>query len=198
MTSQAPSPPTKGGSGGYIAAAVIMLLLIGGLVIWKLKSSDDTEIVDMIPTAPPKATEAPSMDEPAPPPPPEEEVAAPKPVETAEKKVSSTGGGMTGCSGTCGGTLSAQGQSALSAKGGQARGCYNRALRNNATLEGKMTVAVRISPSGNVCSANVRNDSLNDPAVSTCVAQMFRAGKFPAPSGGCVDVEVPLNFVSKK
>lgn len=196
MSSQAPPPPPKGGSGGYIAAAIVMLLLIGGLVFWKLGSSD-TEVVETMPTAPPKATEAPSMEEPAPPPPPEEEV-APKPVETVEKKVASTGGGMAGCNNVCNGTLSAQGQSALGAKGGQARGCYNRALRNNATLEGKMTVAVKISPTGAVCSASVRNDTLNDPTVSTCVTQMFRAGKFPAPAGGCVDAQVPLNFVSKK
>ncbi len=198
MSSQAPSPPKQGGSGGYIAAAIVMLLLIGGLVIWKLKSSGEPDIVELIPSAAPKATEAPSdMEEPAPPPPPEE-TAAPAPVESAEKKVSSGSSGPSGCSAECNGNLGAQGMSALRAKGGQARGCYNRALRQNATLEGKMTVNVKISPTGSVCSASVSGDTLNDPAVTSCVTQMFRAGKFPAPSGGCVDTAVPLNFVNKQ
>lgn len=195
MSSQAPPPPKHGGSGGYIAAAIVMLLLIGGLVIWKLKSTEETDIVEMIPSAAPKAPEA--IEEPAPPPPPEEAVVAP-PVESAPKKASNGSSGPSGCSAVCNGTLAAQGRSALAAKGGQARGCYNRALRNNATLEGKMTVNVKISPTGSVCSASVSGDTLNDPSVTTCVTQMFRAGKFPAPSGGCVDTAVPLNFVNKQ
>src|SRR6476661_8901531 len=167
MSSQAPPPPPKhGGSGGYIAAAIVMLLLIGGLVIWKMKQSGDTETVQTTPTA--KPTQEAPLEEPAPPPPPEETVVEPKPAESAEKKAVSSSG-PTGCSATCGGTLGAQGQSALRAKGGQARGCYNRALRNNAQLEGKMTVAVKISPTGTVCSATVRNDTLSDPAVASCV-----------------------------
>jgi len=196
MSSQAPPPPPKQGSGGYIAAAIVMLLLIGGLVIWKLKKSGETEVVQTIPSAPVKE-EAPAIDEPAAPPPPEEPVVEPKPAESAEKK-SVSSSGPTGCSATCTGQLGMQGQSALRAKGGQARGCYNRALRLNPTLEGKMTVAVKIGATGNVCSASVHNDTLNDPAVATCVAQMFRAGKFPAPTNGCVETEIPLNFVSKQ
>lgn len=200
MSSQAPPPPKHGGSGGYIAAAVVMLLLIGGLVVWKLKSSGETEIVENRPPPAP-TTEEPSPFEEAAPPPPSEEELAPEPTvaaETDKKPASVSSSGPTGCSATCTGTLGAQGESALRAKGGQARGCYNRALRNNPTLEGKLTVNMKVGSTGAVCSATISGDTLGDPAVSSCVQQMFRAGKFPAPAGGCVDVQLPLNFVSKQ
>lgn len=190
-------PPPKSGSGGYIALAAVMLAAMGGLIFWKLNSGEATEVVEQTSVAPQPKDPEPMLDAAPPPPPPEEEVAEPKAPEP-EKKVASTGGGTSGCSGACSGTLSAEGQSALRAKGGQARGCYNRALRQDATLSGKMTLAVRISPSGSVCSASVVEDTLQDAAVSTCVTQMFRSGKFPPPQGGCAEVNVPLNFVAPK
>jgi hypothetical protein len=173
-----------------------MIAAMGGLIFWKLNSDDGAEVVEQTKVAPPPKEPEPVLDAAPPPPPPEEEVAQPKAPEPEKKVVS--GSGNSGCSGACSGTLSAEGQSALRAKGGQARGCYNRALRQDATLSGKMTLAVRISPSGTVCSANVLEDTLQDAAVSSCVTQMFRSGKFPPPEGGCAEVNVPLNFVAPK
>jgi hypothetical protein len=115
----------------------------------------------------------------------------------APKKVVRSGGGDA-CSGTCNGTATGTLQAALRAKGGQARGCYERALRINPTLEGRLLVAARLGPQGQVCSANIAQNSLGDASVASCISQMFRSGKFPAPQGGCVDVQVPLNFVPRK
>jgi hypothetical protein len=84
---------------------------------------------------------------------------------------------------------------ALRLRGASAKGCYNKALLSNSTLQGKLTVAVRVSPSGAACSASVAADSLGDAAVSSCILQKFRSGSYPKPKGGCVDVQVPLNFV---
>lgn len=198
MAGSSVPPPPKSGNGPYIALAVVMLLAMGGLIVWKLTSSEPTEIVEQKTLTPPPEEAPPVLDAAPPPPPPEEELAPTENAPAPEKKVASTGGGNTGCSGVCEGTLSAEGQSALRAKGGQARGCYNRALRQDATLTGKMTLSVRIGPTGNVCSASVIEDSLNDPAVATCVTQMFRSGKFPPPQGGCAQVNVPLNFVASQ
>ncbi len=175
-----------------------MLLLIGGLVLWKLKSSGETEVVETRPPPKPQTTEPSPLEEPAPPPPTEEELAPAASASAEPKKADAGSSGPAGCMATCNGTLDMQGISALRAKGGQARGCYNRALRNNPTLEGKLTVNVKIGTTGSVCGASISGDTLNDPAVSSCVTQMFRAGKFPAPSGGCVNTEVPLNFVNKQ
>jgi hypothetical protein len=59
-------------------------------------------------------------------------------------------------------------------------------------------VNVQIGPSGQVCGASISNDTLHSNEVSTCVLSRFRSGSFPAPSGGCVTVQIPLNFTTSK
>lgn len=119
--------------------------------------------------------------------------AAPKPVvANAQNKRPSP------CDATCGGTATAELQSALRAKAGQARSCYERALSHNSELQGSLAVQVRIGPGGEVCAATLAKDKLGDPTVTGCVVQRFRGGPFPKPSGGCVDVEVPINFVPRQ
>lgn len=89
-------------------------------------------------------------------------------------------------------------QRTLRAKAGQARSCYNRALSNNdSELSGSLTVNVRVGPKGEACRVSIGSDTLGDSDVSRCVAQRFRSGDFPLPNGGCVDVAVPINFVSQ-
>ena len=58
-------------------------------------------------------------------------------------------------------------------------------------------VAVKIGAQGNACGASLASDTLGDAAVASCVLQKFRSGTFPAPIGGCVDVQVPINFTPK-
>jgi hypothetical protein len=111
-------------------------------------------------------------------------------------KKGNVSGGAT-CSAECKGEPSPALTGALSGRAGQARGCYDRALRNNNMLEGRMTVAVKISSTGQVCSANIAKNELSDPGLTSCVLQMFRSGTFPQPKGGCVDANVPLNFKKK-
>jgi len=60
-----------------------------------------------------------------------------------------------------------------------------------------MALSVRVGSGGQVCSAAVTGDELGEVAVTACVTNLFRAGRFPAPDGGCVDVSVPMNFVPK-
>lgn len=194
-TSTTPPPPKNSGS-GYVAAGILMLLAMGGLIFWKMSGNKPTE-----PTAPPPpkvAEKKPVFDEPPPPPPPVEEIKDAEPEKEAPKKIAKGGGAPTACSDPCKGTATAQLQSALGAKGGQARGCYERALRLNPTLEGRLMLSARVGAQGQMCSANVTQNSLGDPGVASCITQMFRSGKFPAPAGGCVDVNVPLNFVARK
>jgi hypothetical protein len=193
MVSTTPPPPKTGGSGGFIAAAIVMLLLMGGLIYWKLRGSDEPKQATP-PTTPPTATQA-TLEEPPPPPPPPvlEEDAGAKPQKAVVK---SKGGGGGGCGGECSGP-SPQLQASLRGKAGQARGCYERALRQNNLLQGRMVVGVRIGSQGQVCNASIVQNALGDPGVASCVVQMFRAGTFPAPQGGCAEANVPLNFIPK-
>ncbi|MEB2312513.1 MAG: AgmX/PglI C-terminal domain-containing protein [Sorangiineae bacterium] len=191
-----PPPPKTGGNSGFTAAAIVMLLLMGGLIYWKV--SGKTEPAPAPSAAPPVATpETPVLDEPPPPPPPSASVepdAGKAPVKTGG--IRPAGPGV--CGGTCDGTAPAALQSALAAKAGQARGCYERALRLNPTLQGRLVVAVRVGPQGQVCSASLASNSLGDPTVGSCVVQMFRSGSFPPAQGGCVDTQVPMSFVAKQ
>jgi len=188
-------PPPKGGSGPIIIAAVLMLLLIGGLIVWKVTgSSDSTKTPTPVAVAPSAAAVLDEPPPPPPPPPPPEESA--KPDDKGPKKLGSTG--PNPCSKECTGTASGALTSALAGRAGQSRSCYEKALSSNATLEGTLTIGVKVGPGGQVCSARVVADGLHDPGVSNCVVNRFMGATFPAPQGGCAEVNVPLRFMPKR
>jgi hypothetical protein len=86
----------------------------------------------------------------------------------------------------------------MQSKAGQARSCYQNALRNDSTLTGRLTVGIRVGTNGLACSAGVTSNSMGSTQVANCVTRLFRAGKYPPPKGGCVDMAVPMNFQQKK
>lgn len=196
MAETNPPLPKSGGSGPIIIAAVLMLFLIGGLIVWKVMGSS-SETTKSQPTAAAAPTTPPVLDEPPPPPPPPpppEDSA--KPGDKEPKKVVS--GGANPCSKVCEGSATAALTSALSGRAAQSRSCYEKALSTNATLEGTLTVGVKVGPGGAVCGARVVADGLHDPGVSNCVVNRFMTSTFPSPQGGCVEVNVPLRFMPKR
>jgi hypothetical protein len=195
MAPSSAPPPRSSGGGIYIAAVVVLLLGIGALIFWKLKGGNETAATPPLP--PPAVTNPTTLAEPPPPPPPPiEEVAAPDGgVRAATTR---TGGGACAAP-RCTGTTNSAIETALSARAGAARPCYERALRVNSALQGKLTVNVRVDPQGNVCSASVLEDAIHSVEVSNCVMGMFRSAKFPPPTGGgCIDAKVPLSFVPRE
>jgi len=194
MSSTTPPPPKSGGSGPFIIAAVVMLLLMGGLILWKV-TGREPKPVDPAPVAAATTSAVPVLEEPPPPPPPVEEDAGKAPEKQIVKKGTVSGGST--CSAVCTGEEPAALRGVLSGRAGQARGCYDRALRNNSTLEGRMMVNVKISSTGQVCAASVAKNEVGDPGLTSCVLQVFRSGTFPQPKGGCVEANVPLNFKKK-
>jgi hypothetical protein len=187
--------PEKKSGGALILLGLLLLGGAGALVLTKLTASGDEPSVEQV-TVPSRPKDAePELNEAPPPPPPEEEPSAPPPEASAPVATKATG--PSPCAGTCGGASSPELESSLRGRAGQARGCYNRALSSDASLEGKLSVAVRIGPQGTVCSVAIQSDTLGSPQVASCVEQKFRSGKYPAPSGGCIDTVVPINFVKK-
>ena len=186
------APPPRSGGGIYIAAVVVLLLGIGVLIFWKLKGGSEGQVA---PAPPPTVTNTTPFVEPPPPPPPvvEEEVQR---VDAGVRVASNNAGPCA--ANKCQGTSNNAIISALSARAGSARPCYERALRVNSTLTGKLTVNVRIDPQGNVCNASVVEDAIHSAEVSNGVMGMFRSAKFPPPSGGCLDAKVPLSFVPRE
>ncbi|HET9960403.1 MAG TPA: AgmX/PglI C-terminal domain-containing protein [Polyangiaceae bacterium] len=198
MTSTTPPPPKTGGSAPFIIAAIVMLLLMGGLIYWKTRGDDGPTSKVTQPAAPATTPAAPIFEEPPPPPPPPEEEPKDAGVDNKAPK-RALGSGPGGCNGECKGEATSAMRSMLAAKAGQARGCYERALRQNSMLQGRLKIGVRISSTGSVCSANVVQNELGDAGIASCVAQIFRSSTFPAPTGGsCVDAEVPLRFEPKQ
>jgi len=173
-----------------------MSLIMGGLLYWKAaagKAADTTAAVQPAQTATePIRDELPLI---PPPPPPAPTETKPQQKTVPAKATGSVAAGA--CGGECTGAASPALRSALSARAGAARRCYERALRQNGILEGRMTIGVRVGSSGRVCSASVVSNSLGDPSVASCVVGLMRSANLPAATGGCVDVQVPMSFVSK-
>jgi hypothetical protein len=206
MSDPQPSlPPGVPKSSSGLPIVIGILVLAGaGVGFWLVRGKGP----EAAPPAPAKAAAtapapvAKDMPPPPPPPPPEEPeapaaaVRAPKKSAEAPKPVAEDQGP---CGGTCSGSATTELNSALRARAGQARSCYERALSTNSALTGKLTIAARITPQGGACRASVEEDTLGDSAVSRCVLQRFQSGTYPKPGGnGCVDVAVPINFVPRQ
>ena len=99
----------------------------------------------------------------------------------------------------CTGTTTSDIETALAFRAKQSHRCYDNALANDPTLRGKISIAIRIGANGTTCSAGVASNELSGaPAVASCVVSNFRGQAFPAPKGGCVDVNIPINFVPRQ
>jgi hypothetical protein len=181
--------PESGGNAKYAIAAIVLLLAAGGIFAWRSLTNRDQAPAPTPPVAtlaPPTATN-PKLDEIPPPPPPEE-----KPEGGGVKYIYVPGGG---CEGKCAGVSPPELGQALQVRAAQARRCYNSALASDSSLKGHVTIAVRVGPAGNVCSANVASNDMGSGNVAACAANIFRSASYPAPRGGCVDATVPMSFV---
>jgi hypothetical protein len=206
-----PKVPTQSLTLVWVALGVLVVALAIGGVVWKLSSKPAAEqTAEPKPESPkPEVKLAPSpaaAPEPPPPPPPEEPppaapghaaAAAPsKPLlfDPRSQPKAPAAHRDPNCDSPCNGKETTELTSALGAKARQARSCYERALSNNTALAGRIEVGVRVSPTGSACSAVAGKDTLGDSAVSSCVLSRFKSGKYPKPTGGCVDLSVPINF----
>ncbi|MBI5516518.1 MAG: AgmX/PglI C-terminal domain-containing protein [Deltaproteobacteria bacterium] len=76
---------------------------------------------------------------------------------------------------------------------GGIRACYERALRNNPTLAGRLNVSFTIGTSGRITSSNASGLGAA-PDVGSCVVSRLRGLVFPAPTGGSVEFSFPFDF----
>jgi hypothetical protein len=183
-----PIPPTHGGS-KYIAVALLLAAGLVGLLVWKHFSGD-----------PPPVTTLPTASATTPPPnPKEDDVPPPPPVEDSGPEASapkSTSNWASCDARTCSGSMTSELESALAFRAKTAHRCYDDALAQDSVLKGTVKISVRVAANGNLCSANVASSDLSNPAVAGCIATRFRqAGHFPAPTGGCMDINVPISLM---
>jgi len=77
---------------------------------------------------------------------------------------------------------------------GAIKACYERALKRNPNLSGKVVVHWTITAAGTVSGVDVESDTLGDNEVGSCIKSLVARWRFPAPSGGSVEVSFPFVF----
>ena len=82
-------------------------------------------------------------------------------------------------------------------RNGEVRACYERALKTNPSLEGRVVVGLRIEPSGKVSQVNV-GGSLRNKSVNACVRSRAARWRFANPSGKCADVQAPFGLSPRR
>ena len=187
------TPPPKSSNTPFIIAMLLMLAALAALFVYKCSSED----VSIAKPPEPVAAPAPAPDQLLPPPPPLPTAVDAGTPDTTKKSAAVQSTFCTTC-GKCSGTAAPNFQSIVRARAGAAQRCYEKALAQQDQLQGKLTVNLCVGVGGGVCSANIVSDSLGSPLVSQCVLIIFGATTFPSPKNGCVDAQVPLNFVPQK
>lgn len=74
------------------------------------------------------------------------------------------------------------------------KNCYEKRLKVNNKLAGKVKISFTIEQSGRVRQASVAENTTGDPAVGTCIVSQIKRWRFPKPDGGSVTVAFPFVF----
>jgi len=72
---------------------------------------------------------------------------------------------------------------------------YNRALRNNPTLQGKLVLSLTIAPSGKVTAIEMVSSELSDPGLERKLIQRIRMFDFGARPVEAVTITYPIDFL---
>ena len=75
--------------------------------------------------------------------------------------------------------------------------CYNQALYRDRSQRGRVRVSIRVADDGAVCSYKVTSDEMADPDLELCVLGILTQQPLLGAEHGCVEVAVPLLFVSR-
>ena len=74
------------------------------------------------------------------------------------------------------------------------KACYERALKRNPNLSGKVVVRWTITAAGTVNGVDIDQDTLGDSEVTNCIKGLVARWHFPTPQGGSVEVSFPFVF----
>ena len=85
----------------------------------------------------------------------------------------------------------------INSRFGQVRACYERRLKVNALLEGKVDVNISVNDRGRVNSITVNRDTVGDREMLTCVKKTVKSWEFPEPEGGGVVLAKTFMFKKK-
>ncbi len=74
--------------------------------------------------------------------------------------------------------------------------CYERELKRDPSLSGRIEIEFTIGESGRVDEALVVGNTMGNDAVGACIVSRIRRWRFPKPDGGTVTVTFPFIFTS--
>lgn len=77
------------------------------------------------------------------------------------------------------------------------RGRYQRALRRDHGLAGKVSVCLSINAQGRVSSVDVDQDTVGDGALTGQIKECLKRLRFSPPEGGTAEICVPFMLQSK-
>ncbi len=185
-------PPTGGGGMRY---AMIGLLLLLGAVGLYCMSQEEPE-PDPVPEglvdagAPPPRQIAPTFEIPE-----EEDAALPDAAPPPETQMSSSM--RRRVRRECNGDLDVAAiRRVVRQAQPQVRACYERRLKVNNILQGNVQVRMIVGRDGSVDQVAV-GGSLRDPEVFSCVRRLANTWRFPNPTGGCAQVNVPFSLTPR-
>jgi hypothetical protein len=72
--------------------------------------------------------------------------------------------------------------------------CYEKALKDNPSLKGKIILRFAIGKNGRVTSSSIASDYIKDPGVSSCLIEKVKTFAFTKPDGGEVELTFPIVF----
>lgn len=80
---------------------------------------------------------------------------------------------------------------------GRFRSCYQKGLNSDPSMSGKVVIAAKVGPNGEVSSANVSSNTGLSPGVASCIANVVKRATFSAPGGGGSTLSIPVTFVQQ-
>jgi TonB family protein len=72
--------------------------------------------------------------------------------------------------------------------------CYSNELKRSEGLKGKLVVSLVVDAAGSVVRAEVVQNTLGSPALSSCALSQIRDWRFPAIPAGTTAFQVPFVF----
>ncbi len=79
----------------------------------------------------------------------------------------------------------------------EVKACYERRLKVNSFLEGKLDLNIDVASTGKVTAISVNKDTVRDQQMLACVKRTIRRWQFPKPNGGRVIIGKTFNFKKK-
>lgn len=78
------------------------------------------------------------------------------------------------------------------------RGCYEKELKRNPTLKGKVVVRFNITPAGRAGDIRIEENSVGSAEVGLCIASLMRSWVFPFKPPDEVPVQYPFLFTASQ